>query len=127
MEDMIQTDAAINHGNSGGPLLSSRGEVVGINSAIIGQAYLGIGFAIPINRAKEIVGSLLKDGYVQRAWMGVDTWTVPAEIGEAMKLPITEGAMVVKVLPSSPADLAGLHPYDQVANYGFQQIPIGGD
>jgi S1-C subfamily serine protease len=127
MEDMIQTDAAINHGNSGGPLLSSRGEVVGINSAIIGQAYLGIGFAIPINRAKEIVGSLLKDGYVQRAWMGVDTWTVPAEIGEAMKLPITEGAMVVKVLPSSPAELAGLHPYDQVANYGFQQIPIGGD
>jgi S1-C subfamily serine protease len=127
MEDMIQTDAAINHGNSGGPLLNSRGEVVGINSAIIGQAYLGIGFAIPINRAKQIVDELLKDGYVQRPWLGVETWTVPAEIAQALRLPVEEGAMVVRVVGSSPADLGGLRGAERVAVYGFQQIPVGGD
>jgi S1-C subfamily serine protease len=127
LEDMIQTDAAINHGNSGGPLLNSHGEVIGINAAIIGQAYLGIGFAIPISHAKQIVAELLKDGHVLRPWLGVETWTIPGEVAEALKFPVQQGALVVKLQENSPADLGGLHGPDRTALYGFQQIPIGGD
>ncbi len=127
MEDMIQTDAAINHGNSGGPLLDSHGEVVGINSAIIGQAYLGIGFAIPINRAKEIANALLKDGHVARPWLGVQMWTVPPQVADALRLPVDEGALVVQLIENSPAEAAGLHGPDRMAVLGFQQIPVGGD
>src|SRR5580658_1503497 len=107
MEDMIQSDAAINHGNSGGPLLNSHGEVIGINAAIIGQAYLGIGFAIPISSAKQIVSELLKEGHVQRPWLGVETWSIPDEVAEALKFPVHQGALVVKLNENSPADLGG--------------------
>ncbi|SRR5579871_675511 len=127
MEDMIQTDAAINHGNSGGPLLNSHGEVIGINAAIIGQAYLGIGFAIPISHARTIVDELLKEGHVQRPWLGVETWTIPQEVAEALKFPVHEGALIVRMVDNSPADLGGLHGPDRTAMYGFQQLPIGGD
>ena len=127
MEDMIQTDAAINHGNSGGPLLNSHGEVIGINAAIIGQAYLGIGFAIPISHAKQIVAELLKEGHVQRAWLGVETWTIPEDVAEALKFPVRKGALVVRMIENSPADLGGVHGPDRTAFYGFQQLPIGGD
>ena len=127
MEDMIQTDAAINHGNSGGPLLNSHGEVVGINSAIIGQAYLGIGFAIPVNHAKEIVDLLLRDGHVQRPWLGVQMVTINAQLAEALRLPAEEGALVVQLVANSPADAAGIHGPDRLAILGFQQFPIGGD
>jgi S1-C subfamily serine protease len=127
MEDMIQTDAAINHGNSGGPLLNSHGEVIGINAAIIGQAYLGIGFAIPISHAKQIVTELLKDGRVQRAWLGLETWTIPEDVAEALKFPVRQGALVVRMIENSPADVGGIRGPDRTAFYGFQQLPIGGD
>jgi len=127
LEDMIQTDAAINQGNSGGPLLNSHGEVVGINSAIIGQAYLGIGFAIPINHAKEIVTALLRDGHVARPWLGVQMVTINAQLAEALRLPADEGALVVQLVENSPADRAGVHGPDRMAILGFQQFPIGGD
>lgn len=127
MEEMIQTDAAINHGNSGGPLLNSHGEVIGINSAIIGPAYLGIGFAIPVNRAKEIVSLLLRDGRVQRPWLGVQMVTVNGPLAEALELPAQEGALVVQLVANSPAEHGGVHGPDRMAMLGFQQFPIGGD
>jgi serine protease Do len=108
-------------------LLNSHGEVIGINAAIIGQAYLGIGFAIPISHAKQIIAELLKEGHVQRAWLGVETWTTPEDVAEALKFPVHQGALVVRMIENSPADLGGVHGPDHTALYGFQQLPIGGD
>jgi len=128
LDDVIQTDAAINPGNSGGPLLNSRGEVIGINTAIIGQTYLGIGFAIPINRAKEIVGDLLREGRVVRPWLGVrQSWPLTAELAEALQLPVEEGLLILEVVSSSPADVAGLRGGQRMAIIGNYQVPVGGD
>jgi serine protease Do len=113
LDDYIQTDAAINLGNSGGPLINSRGEVVGINSAISPRAS-NIGFAVPINQAVEILPQLKAKGRVSRGFIGVTLTDVTAGLQRALGLSVAEGAMVQDVSPRSPAERAGLRPYDVI-------------
>ena len=127
LDDVIQTDAAINPGNSGGPLLNSRGEVIGINTAIIGPTNLGIGFAIPVNHAKLVVADLLREGRVQRPWLGVSTLTVFPNLAEQLQLPAAEGALVTEAIPEGPAALAGVRGGQRTVVVGSYQIPAGGD
>lgn len=109
--DFIQTDASINPGNSGGPLLNIEGRVIGINVAIYAQAQ-GIGFAIPVDRAKKIVDDLLRFGEVHSAWLGAVTATLTPEEAQRLDMPAPRGALVTRVFESSPASRAGLRPGD---------------
>ena len=108
-EDFIQTDAAINPGNSGGALVSLRGELVGINTAIVSRSggYQGIGFAIPSNMASQIVADLLRDGAVQRGYLGVVIQDLTPELADAIGSPAAVGVLVSEVSPSTPAERAG--------------------
>jgi S1-C subfamily serine protease len=105
--DMIQTDAAINPGNSGGPLLNSRGEVIGINTAIEAFAN-GIGYAVPINTARSVLPALLDGKEVRSAWLGVSGTAVTDELKEKLGLTVDEGVYVIGVMPDSPAQEAGI-------------------
>jgi S1-C subfamily serine protease len=105
--DVIQTDAAINPGNSGGPLLNSRGEVIGINTAIEANAS-SIGFAVPINTAKSILPSLKEGGEIKNAWLGITGVPVDSELASGLGLPVDSGVYIVGVIPDSPAAKAGL-------------------
>jgi S1-C subfamily serine protease len=107
---VIQTDAAINPGNSGGPLLNSKGEVIGINSAIITttEGFQGIGFSIPINIAKEISSELIDKGRVVRPWLGITGTDLTKDIAESLNLSITQGVILVTVEEGGPAEKAGL-------------------
>ena len=129
IDEAIQTDAAINRGNSGGPLLNSHGDVIGINSAIYTPSgtTAGIGFAIPINTAKSIASDLINDGRVHRAFLGVETLPVGGWLGEALDLPVQEGLLVESVTRGGPAAAAGLHGGDRFAQAGMRRIAIGGD
>jgi S1-C subfamily serine protease len=129
IDEAIQTDAAINRGNSGGPLINSHGEVIGINSAIYTPSgtTAGIGFAIPINTAKNIANDLITDGRVHRAFLGVETLLVGSWLSEALDLPVKEGLLVERVTPGGPAAAAGIHGGDRVAQAGMRKIAIGGD
>jgi len=120
-DDYIQTDAAINPGNSGGPLLDLSGAVIGINSAINPQANT-IGFAVPINMAKEIIPQLEKSGYVVRGWLGVAVQPITPELLRAFDLKNEKGALVAQVTPGSPADEAGLERGDVIVRFAQQQI-----
>jgi serine protease Do len=113
LDDYIQTDAAINFGNSGGPLINSRGEVVGINSAISSRAS-SIGFAVPINQAVAILPQLKAKGRVSRGFIGVTLTDVTPGLQRALGLTVSEGAMVQDVTPRSPAERAGLRAYDVI-------------
>jgi serine protease Do len=113
LDNYIQTDAAINFGNSGGPLINTRGEVVGINSAVSRQA-TSIGFAIPINQAKLILPQLRERGYVQRGYIGVALRDVDPDLQGPLGLTRTTGALVQDVTAGSPAERAGLKPYDLI-------------
>ncbi len=113
LDDYIQTDAAINFGNSGGPLINSRGEVVGINSAISSRAS-NIGFAVPINQAVAILPQLKAKGRVSRGFIGVTLTDVTPALQRALALTVDEGALVQDVTPQSPAERAGLRPYDVI-------------
>lgn len=115
LDNLIQTDASINPGNSGGPLVNGRGQVIGINTAIISQAQ-GIGFAIPINTAKSVAEQLISQGKVSRPWLGILGTTITGELASQYKLPVSKGALVVKVLAGSPAQKAGLKPGDIVVS-----------
>src|SRR3989449_7999079 len=129
IDQAIQTDAAINRGNSGGPLINSHGEVIGINSAIFTPSgtTAGIGFAIPINTAKAIAHDLMTDGKVHRAFLGVETLPVSGYLAEALDLPVQEGLLVETVSRGGPAAAAGIHGGDRVAAAGIRRIYIGGD
>lgn len=129
IDEAIQTDAAINQGNSGGPLINSRGEVIGINSAIYTPSgtTAGIGFAIPINTAKAIAHDLMTDGRVHRAFLGVETIPVGGWLAEALDLPVREGLLVQTVTRGGPAANAGVHPGDRVVQAGMRRIAVGGD
>jgi len=129
IDEAIQTDAAINRGNSGGPLINSHGEVIGINSAIYTPSgtTAGIGFAIPINTAKSIANDLITDGRVHRAFLGVETLPVGGWLGEALDLPIHEGLLVEVVTPRGPAAVAGIRGGDRLVQAGMRRIHIGGD
>jgi len=115
IEDIIQTDAALNPGNSGGPLVDSRGQVIGINTAVI-QFAQGICFAIPGNTARWVAGLLIKDGRVRRAQVGVagQTRPLPRRLVHDLRLPAETGVQVLQVLPGSPAEAAGLQRDDVV-------------
>ncbi len=113
LDDYIQTDAAINFGNSGGPLINARGEVIGINSAISRQAS-SIGFAVPINQAKLILPQLKDKGVVSRGYIGVALRDVDPDLQASLKLPSAVGALVQDVTAGSPAERAGLKPYDLI-------------
>jgi serine protease Do len=110
-EDFIQTDAAINPGNSGGPLVNSRGEVIGINTAMRAYAQ-GLGFATPINTAKRIVDQLRREGRVRRGYLGIRVGEVDRRIQQAFHLPTADGVLVQSVDPGGPADKAGLRRGD---------------
>jgi serine protease Do len=112
-DDFLQTDAAINLGNSGGPLFNLRGEVIGINTAIV-QSATGIGFAVPINMAKALIPQLESQGSVTRGWLGVGIQELTADLAQGMGVPQAEGAIITGVNPGSPADRSGVKQDDVV-------------
>jgi serine protease Do len=112
-DDFLQTDAAINPGNSGGPLFNLSGEVIGINTAIVGGG-TGIGFAVPSNLVKALLPMLEEEGVVTRGWLGLGVQDLTSELGEAMGLPLREGAIVVSVEEDAPAAQAGLQLDDVI-------------
>ncbi len=119
--DFIQTDASINPGNSGGPLLNIEGKVIGINTAIYAQAQ-GIGFAIPVDRAKKVVEDLLRYGQVHSAWIGAVTATLTPEEARRLSLRATRGALVARVFSGSPAQTAGLKPGDVITSVNGRPV-----
>jgi serine protease Do len=123
-EDFIQTDAAINPGNSGGPLVNLRGEVVGINTAIVSKSggYMGIGFAIPINMAKQVLDSLISNGKVTRGWLGVGIQNLTEDLAQSFNYTETEGALVGHVDPKGPAKKTGLQQGDIIVQLGKTKI-----
>jgi serine protease Do len=121
LDDYIQTDAAINFGNSGGPLINSAGEVVGINSAISSRAS-NIGFAVPINQAVAILPQLKTRGRVSRGFIGVGLTDVTPAMQRALSLSVSRGAMVQDVSAESPAERAGLRPYDIILEVEGRQV-----
>ena len=124
-DDFIQTDASINQGNSGGPLFNLKGEVIGINTAIIapGQAgSIGIGFAIPANAASNVIDQLIKFGETRRGWLGVRIQEVTKEIAEVEKLKEPSGALVASVSEKSPADKSGLKAGDIILELDGKKI-----
>ena len=124
-EDFIQTDASINQGNSGGPLFNLKGEVIGINTAIIapGQSgSIGIGFAIPANAASSVIDQLIKFGETKRGWLGVRIQEVSKEIAEVEKLKKPEGALVASVGKNSPAEKAGIKAGDIILEFDGKRI-----
>jgi S1-C subfamily serine protease len=130
IEEAIQTDAAINPGNSGGPLLNSHGEVIGINSMIAtggSNQSAGIGFAIPINTAKAVLGDLITLGTVRRPSLGIVSLPIGPEMAQEMGLPADYGVLIVRVVPGGAADRAGLKGGNERAYLGATAIMIGGD
>jgi serine protease Do len=120
-DQFIQTDASINPGNSGGPLLNLKGEVVGINTAIVSGGQ-GIGFAIPINVAKDMLSQLKTRGKVARGWLGVVIQKMTPEIAKSFGLKESEGALVADVMDQSPADKAGIKRGDVIISYNGKKI-----
>jgi serine protease Do len=120
-DDFIQTDASINPGNSGGPLLNMKGEVIGINTAIIASGQ-GIGFAIPINMAKGIIAQLKSEGEVTRGWLGVAIQDLTTEVAEYYGLKDRKGVLVADVFKGDPADVAGIQPKDIIFKVNDQNV-----
>jgi serine protease Do len=130
-EDFIQTDASINVGNSGGPLFNMSGEVVGINSAILGQSgSIGIGFSIPSNSAKKVINQLIKFGETKRGWLGVRIQVVTKEIADSQKLDEPRGALVASVAPGSPSYKGGIKDGDIILEFNgtlikeMKELPV---
>ena len=122
-EDYIQTDASINQGNSGGPLFNMDGDVIGINTAILGQSgSIGIGFAIPSNSAKKVIDQLIEFGETKRGWLGVRIQFVTKEIAEVEKLDKPRGALVASVAENSPSDKAGILSGDIILEFNGELI-----
>ena len=122
-EDFIQTDASINQGNSGGPLFNMNGDVIGINTAILGQSgSIGIGFSIPSNNAKIVIDQLIKFGETKRGWLGVRIQYVTKEIAEAEKLDKPRGALVQSVAEGSPSDKGGIKAGDIILEFNGKRI-----
>lgn len=130
IEDAIQTDAAVNPGNSGGPLLNSRGEVIGITTMIASNGAdqsSGIGFAIPINTARAMLDDYAKYGYVRRPTLDIVTLPIGPDIAEQIGLPADYGILIERVLPGGAAEKAGLHGGNQKAYQGNIPVMLGGD
>ncbi len=130
IEDAIQTDAAINPGNSGGPLLNSHGDVIGINTMIASNGAdqsSGIGFAIPINTAKAVLGDLTRYGRVKRPSLGIVSYAIGPDLAQQMGLAADYGVLIQKVIPGGAAERAGLHGGNEQAYVGNTPIMLGGD
>ncbi|MDR2732336.1 MAG: DegQ family serine endoprotease [Fibromonadaceae bacterium] len=128
-ENFIQTDAAINPGNSGGGLFNLSGELIGINSAILSRSggFQGIGFAIPVNMAKSIMGDLLKDGKVSRGWLGVSIQDLNPSIAKALNLNPAKGALINEVFENSPAEKGGIKAGDVVRSINGKAVEDAND
>ena len=126
IDDVVQTDAAINPGNSGGPLIDERGRVIGVNAQIASssRSNSGVGFAIPIDTAKDVIPELRRSGEVKRAYLGVSTAEVDSEIARELRLPADRGALVQSVVRGGPADDAGLRGGNRQTQQG---LASGGD
>jgi S1-C subfamily serine protease len=128
---VIQTDAALNHGNSGGPLLNAQGQVIGVNAQIetggVSQGNVGIGFAIPINTVKDVVAQLIKHGKVEHPYLGIQGETLTPSIARLFHLPVKSGVLVATVRPGTGAAEAGLKPATTEVTVEGQSWPAGGD
>jgi len=129
IEDAIQTDASINRGNSGGPLLDTRGQVIGINTAIYSPSgtAAGVGFAIPINLAKRIAHDLITEGRVRRASLGVEVTPLFEDLANYLKFPVKQGLLVERVVSGGPAAKAGLRGGNSAVTDGLRRYVTGGD
>ena len=125
-DNFIQTDAPINPGNSGGPLINLKGEVIGINTAIVASGQ-GIGFAIPSNLTKQVFAQLKEKGKVARGWIGVSIQSVTPEIAEAFKLKESRGALVGDVVPGSPAEAGGIQRGDVIVAFDGKPVRDASD
>jgi S1-C subfamily serine protease len=125
----IQTDAAINHGNSGGPLLNANGDVIGVNAQIESESggNVGIGFAIPIDTVKDVASQLIKDGKVEHAYLGVDIATISSDLAENFRVPVDKGVLVQHVREGSPAADAGLKGGTMHVVFAGTTYWLGGD
>ncbi|HYX75730.1 MAG TPA: trypsin-like peptidase domain-containing protein, partial [Gaiellaceae bacterium] len=132
IDHVIQTDAALNKGNSGGPLLNARGEVIGVNSQIAAgdtgaSGNIGIGFAVPINTVRTVAAQLIKNGHVEHAYLGITAQPVTPTAARLFKLPVSRGLLVASVQPGSAAAKAGLRAGQQNATLAGESYPLGGD
>ena len=129
LTNMIQTDAAINPGNSGGPLLNSRGEMIGLNTAIYSTSgeNQGLSFALPLETVLDVATSLIKSGSVNRGWLDVLAVELNSQIAEYLKLDFDQGVLISQVVPSGGADRAGLKGGSEKVQYGQSIIYLGGD
>nr|WP_294804612.1 trypsin-like peptidase domain-containing protein [uncultured Nitrososphaera sp.] len=127
--DIVQTDAPINPGNSGGPLLDTRGEVIGINTAIRSTTgeFAGIGFAVPSNTISKVVPSLIKSGKFQHPWVGISGADMTPALAKALNLKEPRGVLVVEVIGGSPAEKAGIKAGTNTVRVDGRQVPLGGD
>jgi len=126
-QDFIQTDAALNPGNSGGPLVDMNAKVVGINTAILGHTYQGISFAIPSNLAREVYERLKTTGHVERGWLGVAMQELDEVLARRLGLKSLEGALVAGVVEGSPAHRAGIQPGDVIVRFNDEKITSPAD
>jgi serine protease DegQ len=128
-QNFIQTDAAINPGNSGGALVDASGHLVGINTAIFSRSggSLGIGFAVPVDTARQVMEALISGGAVRRGWIGIEPRDLSAELAESLALPVKSGVLITGVLQSGPAAKGGLRPGDVVLKVGDKAVANTGE
>ena len=129
IDEVIQTDAAINHGNSGGPLLNANGDVIGVNAQIETESggNVGIGFAIPIDTVKDVAGQLIREGKVEHAYLGVELATITSDLAGNFRVPVDKGVLIQHVRDGSPAEKAGLEGGTTQVVLAGQTYWLGGD
>jgi len=125
--NVIQTAAARNPGARGGPVVDSRGEVIGVNTAMVSKGAQNIGFAIPINVAKRVIPDLIALGHPVRPWLGFTGMEITKNMANLFNLPVKEGVLVADVYPRSPAARAGIKAGDRIIAYGDEKLVLGGD